>query len=353
MEKIKTLLLGLGRIGQSLENDPLRQKPCTHFGTLQSSFGKRNFTLRGAFDSNPEKVQSFLADWKLSSKKVLTDWDDIQKERFDLCIIATSSDKHYDNAVFAIEQKIPNILIEKPACLQSAELKHLLQLKKKNRTKIWVNHERRYHPMYAYVKKCLDEKKYGEVVLVKAAVLTSGQAPGNAFVEYQNQPSGPLLHDGTHALDYIHWLLGKPERIQGKIIKAYKGARNETQALGFLTYPNDVHVFLEAGGYRKYFQFEIDIQTTEARFVLSNDGHRFYVTDKSKLYKGFKSLREQPLPKIAKSQASPWINLYKEIAAVVQKKQKEQRGTLEDNLEILEMIEGIYRGDKTAYSFLS
>lgn len=353
MQRIKTLILGLGRIAYQLETDPYRHKPCSHVGTLLSPFGKRNFQILAAYDKDPKKIELFLQESGVSAKKVITDYSEIKKQSFDLCIIATSSHAHYDNALLAIDLKIPNLLIEKPACLLSSELKHLLQLQKVHKTRIWVNHERRYHPVYALVKKMLSEQKYGQIVTIHASVLTSGFSPGNAYQENANLPSGPLLHDGTHAIDYIQWLLGYPQKIEGKMVKPYKGAKIEAQALALLTYPDNVHVFLETGGYRKYFQFEIDIQTTEARFILSNDGHRFYKAEESELYSGFRSLKPFELPKISKNKQSAWSNLYREIAETIHGKNENQTGTLEDNLQILEIIEAIYRGEHTGYSFLS
>ena len=116
MKKIRTLLLGLGRISTLLEKDPYRIHPCTHAGVLFSKFGKKNFVVSGFFDIVPDRVFQFAKDWNINLRKISTDLKDIENSGFDLCIIASSSASHYENALFAIQKNIKNILIEKPAC---------------------------------------------------------------------------------------------------------------------------------------------------------------------------------------------------------------------------------------------
>jgi len=220
------------------------------------------------------------------------------------------------------------------------DFQKLLKLKQTKKLNIWINHERRYHPLYAQVRDWVHQEKYGKLVTIKASVLTSGQNPGNAFVLKKGSLSGPLLHDGTHAIDYIQWLLGKPTSIYSKLYKPNTAI--EEQAIAILNYPNNVTVFLEAGGYRKYFQFEIDVQTTNARFILSNDGHRFFIATDSKLYSKFRSLEEMEVPKFPKKRSNPWINLYREVSDVILQKTNTITGPLEDSREILSIIEEIH-----------
>ena len=146
-----------------------------------------------------------------------------------------------------------------------------------------------------------------------------------------------LLHDGTHALDYIQWVLGKPFNYYNRASSNPK----EDRFLSLMEYPNDVFAFLEVGDSRNYFQFEIEFQTTQARFVLSNDGSKIFISQKSDLYEGFFSLKEINLPVFSKSNLNPWINLYREITDVIDEKSKIITGPIEDSHDIFEMIETI------------
>ena len=53
--KINSALIGCGRIGFMLENDPLRNKPCTHYGGAISAGIKFNY----ACDINADRLKAF------------------------------------------------------------------------------------------------------------------------------------------------------------------------------------------------------------------------------------------------------------------------------------------------------
>ena len=81
------------------------------------------------FDVDEESISGFLKQWKLKQNEVKSTLAEIKKETFDLAIIASSSDAHFENTKFAISLGIKNLLIEKPVCMNSKELKSLLTLK--------------------------------------------------------------------------------------------------------------------------------------------------------------------------------------------------------------------------------
>ncbi len=330
---INTILIGLGRIGSTLEEDEFRNHPCTHAGVLFSKFGKKNFKLKAIYDIDQEKIEKFKNQWKL--KNILSDLEQIKNEKFDFGIIATNSESHFENLEFLAKFGIKNILVEKPICLNFSELKKIEKLKNKFGLKLWVNHERRYHSVYNYVKEIIQEKKYGELRVIKASVLTNFRDPGAAF----KNSRGPLFHDGTHAIDFIDFLLESiPKKIYSIHKKKTKNSKISEQVLALLSYPNNVEVFFEVGGKRNYFQFEIDVQTEHGRFILSNDGHHFFETKTSTLYKGFKSLTEIPIPKF---NSSAWINLYKEIESVINNRSNQILGSFEANKRIFKILDKI------------
>ncbi len=336
--KMKTLILGLGRIASILEKDPKRYHPCTHAGVILNSKLKNHFQLKGIYDSSLDKISLFLKDWNLSSQTILTHLEGIYKENFDFAVIASSSQSHLENLLFCLNKKIPFILVEKPIVKNLDDLEKVQKLAKENKTKIWVNHERRYHPIYEFAKDVVRQKTYGELKTIRANVLTSSQDPGIGF---QKKGGGPLLHDGTHVIDFLDFIFESvPEIVYSKIFY-FKKSKIEKQVLAMLKYNQDKYVFLEVGGERNYFQFEIDIQTTQARIILSNDGHKFFISKESHLYSGFKSLKEISFPKKLYNQ-NPWIKLYKEILDNFHSNSNSIKGSLSANFRILKTIQNIY-----------
>ncbi|MCZ8342945.1 MAG: Gfo/Idh/MocA family oxidoreductase [Leptospira sp.] len=342
---MKTVLIGLGRIGQLLEKDPFRKKPCTHAGVLLSKFGRMRFDLTLGVDISQDRMQNFSIETGFPSMD-LGSFQNLSKKElqtYNLAIIATPSNTHEDLARFCLENRIRHILIEKPVALSKRGAAQLENLRKKQKAKIWINHERRYHPSYQWVKQALSRKQFGSIRSIRASVFTSARNPGIAF---QKQGGGPLLHDGTHALDLIHWICGSCSVMTAKIDRPHKNGI-ETRAYALLESKERIPILLDVSGGREYFQFELDIHTDSHRMILSNDGFVFYESQTSKLYSGFQSLHpflpsEFPNPETSNA----FLGIYKEIYDVYAKKTKHQEGTLFDNIQILEMIESIYRRKK-------
>lgn len=343
MKKIKVALIGLGRIASRLEQDPLRNKPCTHAGTILKSSIAHRFSLVGIWDENPIAIQTFMEDWKFKKPPVLLNPKKDDFSNIDLAVIATPTDSHYATARNLITKSVPNLLVEKPVTREFVQVKQLLALKKKWNFRLWVNHERRFHPVYNWAKQLIDSGKLGKIKTIHASVLTSGQNPGVAF---SGRGGGPLLHDGTHAIDLIHWFIGSPDKITAKFHKSNPKYKIEEQAIVWMEYKTGENVFLEVGGYRKYFQFELDIQTTYARFILSNDGFSFFETKPSTLYKGFRSLIPSRIPKSVLKKPNPFPKLYQEIADRITLNQYPTTGSLKDNFEIMKIIDSIQKVGK-------
>lgn len=342
--------MGLGRIASSLELDPLRLKPCTHAGVLFSAWGCKHFSLHGIYDIDPEKITQFQKQWKLGSADLALTSEDFlgltrnrgkdQFKKYDFAIVATTSITHFEIACHLIRSGLKFILIEKPVSLNSHDAKKLANLALKNNVKIWINHERRYHPRYQYVKELISTGAFGKIESVRANVFTSAKNPGLAFSKYGG---GPLLHDGTHAIDLLFWILGPLTLRAAHVVRQTQKAI-EDRATAWLVNKEQTEVFLDVAGGRDYFQFEIDIFTTKARFTLSNDGFQFFASSPSPLYKGFRSLKvmeEKKLP--GREKSNPFLGIYQEILKNVKGKSDYQEGTLKDNIDILECIESIYQ----------
>src|SRR6056297_2259017 len=58
--KITCAVVGLGRIGSTLEKDRLREKPCTHTGAILAN---QDCRLIGGADIDQEARRRYLEDW--------------------------------------------------------------------------------------------------------------------------------------------------------------------------------------------------------------------------------------------------------------------------------------------------
>jgi predicted dehydrogenase len=289
MKDLKTALIGCGRIGFLLENDHLRYKPCTHFGGAKATGIKVNF----ACDINEERLFRFAETAKLRKQNLYTDYRELLlKEQPQLVIIATWTNSHTEIGRFAAKNGARTIICEKPVAANLKDAEALLTECRKHKVSLIINHERRYDARYRAVKKLLTENRIGEVKTVYASVLSAGA--GSADI---SQGGGPLLHDGTHMIDIIRYFFGDISWVMGELEKK-KSSGFENRAAAWLRSKTGVDIFLEAGGSRNYFVFEVQISGTEGKIVIGNGYQNLYLNNKSKYYTGFRDLTEKPFPNI-------------------------------------------------------
>ncbi|MFH0974899.1 MAG: Gfo/Idh/MocA family oxidoreductase [Spirochaetota bacterium] len=289
MKDIKAALIGCGRIGFLLENDPLRNKPCTHFGGAKAA----GIKIKYACDINEERLFSFAEKAQLQKTNLYTYYRELLlKERPQLVIIATWTNSHTEIGILAAKNGARTIICEKPVAANLKDAEALLAECKKRKVNLIINHERRYDARYHAVKKLLTENRIGEVKTVYASVLSAGA--GSADITLGG---GPLLHDGTHMIDIIRYFFGDILWVRGEMQKK-KPSGFENRAAAWLRSKTGVDIFLEAGGSRKYFVFELQISGTEGKIVIGNGYENLYLNNKSKYYTGFRDLTEKPFPHI-------------------------------------------------------
>ncbi len=327
-------LIGCGRIGFKLENDPLRNKPCTHYGGVKAAGLKINY----ACDYDKERLNEFSIISKINKENSFTDYNKLFNTiKLDLAIIATWTTTHSEIAIAASNAGVKAIVLEKPIAANLSEASEIINICKKNNTKLIINHERRFDNRYKKVQELLKENTIGEIRSVNGQMLTRGYR-GNSNIK---EGGGSLLHDGTHLIDILHFLFGKIKSVSGSF-ERYNGRQNgyEDKATAWLKSESDIDIFIEAGGERKYFVFELSISGTLGKIVIGNGYEHLYMATESKFYKGFFDLQEIDFPKYKKN--SYFKDLYSHINDVISEKKKNNISTGDDGYSALEIIHTIY-----------
>ncbi len=286
--KLKTVLIGLGRIGFELEFDSKRYHPCTHAGTMKYLF--HQFELIGVCDRNHQKIQKFKEWWEypIFSDTNYTNLLDTLNN-IDLLVIATGPDSHLEILTLALKHQIPKILVEKPITYTTKDLEIIRNVAKPDQ--IYVNFERRYHPYYKKVKEMIDKQIFGNLLFIEGKVLA------------KSMNRDPLLEDAIHWIDLLLWYIGYPE-----IIFSEWEIQNNLELRSYHFFKqNDIRIFLESGGRRNYFEFYIRFDFEKGRIFAGNKGIKIFRNALSKRYQKFYELKEIP---INISFENPWVNLY-------------------------------------------
>lgn len=326
-------LIGCGRIGFLLEYDPLRYKPCTHFGGATAA----GLQISHACDKNIERLTKFAGISDIPEENCFTDYRKlVQNVNPSMVIIASWTETHADIGILACQNGTRIIICEKPITSNLPDAKKLIKTAQKNNVDLIINHERRYDSRYRTVKKLLDNGRIGEIKTVYASILTSGYY-GNSDIE---EGGGPLLHDGTHMIDIIRYLFGEIQSVEGEIERNTREKGFEDRAIAWLKTENGIDVFLEAGGNRDYFAFELDISGTEGRIIIGNGYEHIFNSRKSRLYTGFKDLKEKSFPKI--KSINCFKKVYDEAKTILNGTKIDISSQGSDGYKALEAIHAVY-----------
>ena len=287
----KAGVIGCGRIASLLEQDPLREHPCTHAGAYRAVDGVE---LVAACDLDPERLDNFTAQWGV--RRTYLDYAELLAQPdIEVVSVCTWHDSHAEIVLAAAKQpQIKAIICEKPISVNLALARKMVAAAAAHDVKLVVNHERRWQGNYLKVKELLDEGIIGPVRTVIGNVLTGAPTAETWQADFDLCGGGPMLHDGTHLVDIMRYLFGDALWVHGWIESADPGLMVEDTAYGVIMFSSGVKAFLEGGGRRNYFNFELDIQGRDGRILIGNGLLKLWLRDPSSRYSGFYDLVEQP-----------------------------------------------------------
>lgn len=261
----------------------------------------------------------------------------LSTEEIDILSISTKIENHHEIVLEATRYHIPVIICEKPIALSLKIASTMIKECINNNILLMINHERRFASDYHFVKELINKGDIGELVSIRGNILTGSPKSGTS---YKSEGGGPLLHDGTHLIDIIRFLTDSEIDWVFANMTSNPSIQVEETITGILKLKNGVNCFIEAGGKRNYFSFELDIHATEGRIVIGNGILKLFKAKKSQYYTGFNDLIEQNIPSF---QYKPqFIN---EINSVVQYLDSgiKPTSTGEDAYKALEIIFALYK----------
>lgn len=122
----------------------------------------------------------------------------------DAVLIASSTDTHLDLILAAVEAEKP-IFCEKPVDLSLERVDAQIDLIEASSVPVQIGFQRRYDTHLSGVKSAIDERRLGDVEVVK---ITS-RDPSPPPIEYINVSGGLFRDMMIHDFDLARWLLGE------------------------------------------------------------------------------------------------------------------------------------------------
>jgi len=195
--KIKTLVVGLGKIGMGYD---LNKKNKIILSHCSSVINNKKFILVGGVDKDKNKKTPFenvygnlfFDDLKYALLKT--------KPKF--VIISSSTNNHLEiiRKIFHLNNKnhirVKFILIEKPMGVDLFHAQKIVNFCKKGKIKLLVNYSRNYNKNFSNIKKKNNNYTHGEIIY-----------------------SGGMINNGSHFLCLFLLLFGKILKIEKFYIK--------------------------------------------------------------------------------------------------------------------------------------
>ena len=141
--EVRCAVIGLGRIGFSLEDDERREKPCTHTGAILAD---GTCTLVGGCDTEAAARDAYKQRFNVP---VYDSPDDLLRDtRPHIVCIATYPDSHCELVEAAVRHNVPVAVCEKPLAHRLRDGRRIASLHQSGRIRVLTNHERRYSGDY-------------------------------------------------------------------------------------------------------------------------------------------------------------------------------------------------------------
>jgi predicted dehydrogenase len=343
MEKITCAIVGLGRIASLLEDDTLREKPCTHAGAIAAN---GDCTLAAGCDIYAERRRLFAEKWQAPV------YDDaaemIRAHKPQLLVVATHPDSHWQFCRLACESGVPLVICEKPLADTVREARKIAKLVnasgENRRFTIITNHERRYAQDYSRAKEILASEKLGRLLSVRA----------NLYMGKTKRLLDVFWHDGTHLADAIMFLTGAGlvhKRRWGAKLTAKTGTawlegelRAHSKSAPAVTGrdhndPAPIPVLIEIGAGRDHLVFEMEFSCEKGRLRIGNGIFEIWESLPSPYAEKFRSLARN-----AETFSGPtgyFANMVKDAVACVRSPDRQSQSSAADGLRVIEYLHSV------------
>ncbi len=340
MIRLRAVVIGLGRIGFKLEGGYGRANPCTHAGAYQRS---RKVNLVGGYDLDLEQCRIF----KKAYPKCLINHKGEKLNQFltrarpEIVSISCSSYEHLNvlRELLSFHKKgspLKGILLEKPLGMNFDEAQEIKNLLAETNLQVVVCHDRRFmNEFQQFYKMHSSRHKYGlgELRHIRGAVHCASVIKGRKGQE--RIFGGPMLHDGTHLIDLMIFLVGQPRLVSAWSVRRNLSNSSEDTSYGNLWFDKGVTGLFLVGGQRKYFHFELEMEWERAKLLYS---HGRWLYFRQKVGTPYLQVQDFHSPK----SKNPYMLRLNHLLELIEDSSKVNLSSIEDGLIACQVIDCVY-----------
>lgn len=229
-----------------------------------------NSDLIACFDIDKERAYKFGEKFNCSSYDSI---EDFLNSNVDTVIVSTTNKSLYPSALKAINHK-KNVLIEKPAGINSNEIREMIIKSRENSVIVQIGFNHRYHPSINKAKEIISNKEIGELMFIRANYGHGGRLGyDKEWRSKKAEGGGELIDQGVHLIDLSTWFFEESFlKIDGKVKNYFWDMEVEDNAFMMLETPTGKVAFLNASCTEWKNEFSFDIYGKTGRISLRGLG---------------------------------------------------------------------------------
>jgi len=309
-----------------------------------------------AADSSERARKSAREEFKIP--RVLDDYRKLlEMDEIDIVDVCTPNKLHFPQTVDALRAG-KHVICEKPLAVSVKEVEGMIRESKRSGKKVMAAQHQRFRKDSVVVKRMIEGGVFGEIYhAVANAMRRRGIPVSDTFIRKALSGGGPIFDIGVHILDLTYWFMGCPKVHSVKGVSCTKLAKRkdirgawgewdrdaydvEDFATGLVRFADGRTISLSCSflaNMEKMEDFSTTLFGTEAGMRWP-DG-RLY-TENSGVLQDVE-IRFDTLPDV--------VPHHEEIRAFLEcvKKDKEVPVRPEESLEVIKILEGIYRSAET------
>ncbi len=311
-------IIGAGRIGALLDH-PHSSHILTHAHGYKAVEG---FEIVGFVDRDLKRAEDASTRW---GGRAFDDMEELfEKEDVDVVSVCVPDDLHCETLVALAKRSVQFIFLEKPAVRTSAEARVVGALYAGLEIRVLVNYTRRFVPEIIRTREAIRGGDYG------------------AFLTGTGYYGKGLLHNGSHMVDLLRFLLGEIGEAE-KIGATADFYEDDPSVSAFLTLRDGGVFYLRHIDCREFDIFELDLIFERKRIRIRELGavmEEYSVCDND-LLKGYRTMNKDT------EYSTEHPNAMKHAVANIRnnlERNEPLASTLEDGLATLKACLRISRG---------
>ena len=285
---------------------------------------------------------------------IFDDYHDlISKAELDIIFISLPNKFASEAALLSLENGL-NVFCEKPPARTLDELIKVKEIYKKcSNLKLMYGFNHRFHLSVEEAKSIIDSNTFGKIINLKGVYGKSKMISFNQTdwrTKREESGGGILLDQGIHMLDLMRYLSGESfSEIFSFIDNAFWNFDVEDNAYVLMKSPNGVVAQLHSSATQWRHVFNLEITLQKGSLVLGGllTGSKSYGEETLRIISSNPE-KDKGVPMESTSKYHEdvsWDNEIKYFYSCLQNDLKIERGSIDDAIETMHLVEEIYKAD--------